>query len=264
MAVITKGAVSVGSAIGYHNLFNDSTATITVSSETIGFEKENAYDWKQYDWWKPTALGTEWIRASFGLAKTASYIAVFGHNLHEVGGNVKAQYSTNGGSTWNDAISEITPTTGGTIFRVFSGIGAADWRALVVTTTGQAVIAGIMIGEVTYFNRGLEPGLEIPALAPMVESKTAMSELGVNLGASIKSTGVTGSISMTNIDPSWMRSEFYPLVTHLNDGRPCVFSWDYTSHPWEALLIWKSETIPPPSYSGALLMQATIPFDGVL
>lgn len=264
MAVITKGAALVGSAIGYHNLFIETGVTVTASSESVGFEKENAYDWNQYDWWKPTALGTEWLRASFGLAKTANYIAVFGHNLHEVGGNVKAQYSTNGGSTWNDATTEITPTTGGTIFSVFSDINAADWRALVVTTTGQANVAGIMIGEVTYFNKGLEPGLEIPALAPMVESKTAMSELGINLGASIKATGVMGSISMTNIDPAWMRSTYAPLITHLNQGRPCVFSWDYNSHPWEALLIWKSENIPAPSYSGALLMQATIPFNGVL
>lgn len=264
MAVIVSGSAEVGSAIGYHNLFVETGVTVTASSESTGYEKENAYDWKQYDWWKPTALGTEWIRVSFGLAKSASYFAVFGHNLHEVGGSVKAQYSTNAGSTWNDATTDVTPADGATIFRVFSDTLASDWRILVTTTTGQAIIAGVMIGEVTLFNKGLEPGLDIPALAPMVESKTPMSELGVNLGASIKATGVRGSISMSNIDPAWMRSTFKPLVTHLNEGKPCVFSWDYNSHPWEALLIWKRGDINPPSYSGPILMAATIQFEGVL
>lgn len=265
MAVITSGSVEkFETAIAYDNLFIASGVTVTASSETSTFEKENAYDWKQYDWWKPTASGTEWIRASFASAKTANYMAVFGHNFQDVGGSVKAQYSTDGGSTWNDATGDIAGIERRTIFVAFDDVLASDWRCLVTTSTGQAIIAGVMIGEAVYLNRGLSPGLDIPALAPIVESKTAMSELGVNLGASIKSTGVKGSISLTDIDPQWIRSDYAPLVAHLNTGKPCVFSWDYTDHPYEALLVWKRGDIPAPSYSGPLLMQATIPFEGIL
>ncbi len=71
MSIIVTGGQIQGGRIGYKNLFEDSGATVTVSSESSGYEKQNAYDWKQYDWWKPTGASSEWIAASFSTAKTA-------------------------------------------------------------------------------------------------------------------------------------------------------------------------------------------------
>jgi len=97
MAFVLNSTANAKGRIGYKNLFTTSGVTVTTSSDQSGFEKENAYDWKPYDWWKPSAGGVNWLRASFGGAKAADYMAISGHNIGTLGASVKCQYSTNGG-----------------------------------------------------------------------------------------------------------------------------------------------------------------------
>jgi hypothetical protein len=263
MSIIVTGGQIQGGRIGYKNLFEDSGATVTVSSESSGYEKQNAYDWKQYDWWKPTGASSEWIAVSFSTAQTADYAAVWGHNLHEVAGSVKPQYSVDGGSSWIDAATAVSVTTGRTIFIAFDSTIAADWR-LLFASTGTVIIAGVQIGEATLFERSMSPGFMPSALSPEVGSKTAISELGVNLGVSTLRTGIAGSIQLTNLSPTWVRAYWVPLIAHLSAGKSCVFSWDYEQHNDEALLIFKTGQIAIPSYITPLLMSASLNFQGIL
>jgi hypothetical protein len=263
MSIILSGAQTKESKIGYKNLFETTGATVTVSSEASGYEKENAYDWKQYDWWKPTDTSSEWIAVSFSSAKTADYAAVWGHNLNEVAGSVKPQYSTDGGSNWIDASTAVTATTGNTIFIGFNSASAADWR-LLFTSTGTVIVAGVQIGDATIFDKSVSPGFMPAGLSPQVGIKTAMSELGVNLGASILRTGLIGSIQLANLSPDWVRSQWVPLINHLNAGKSCVFSWDDELHKDEAILIFKTGQIATPSYTTPLLMSASLNFQGIL
>lgn len=250
--------------IGYNNLFTASGVTVTASGETTDYEKENAYDWKQYDWWKHTITGISWLRASFTAAQDADYMAIYGHNLHDVGGSVKPQYSTDGGSSWNDADTAVSPTDGNAIFFSFTSVSAADWRAYIVTTTGSAVIAGVMIGEALTLDRDVTAGFSPPTLSPDIESKTAVSEMGVNLGVSNIRTGVSGNIPLTNISASWVRSSLAPLIEHLNNGYPCVFAWDYTNYSDEVCLIWKTRSVAKPSHISKNLMSFDLSYEGIL
>lgn len=254
---------AVISRIGYETLYTTTGVTVTESDEVVGFESENAYDWKQYDWWKQSALGTSWLRASFVSAKSADYMAVFGHNLADVGGSVKPQYSTDGGTIWLDADTATTPANGDTIFVSFTPVSAADWRCLVVTTTGQSIIAGIMIGEAMVLDRGLRSGFKPPTLSPIKKFKGAMSELGVNLGGTVKSAGIKGDIALKDVDPAWVRSDWIALIEHLNILRPAVFSWDYESNEDEACLIWVTKQISAPRYSSTLYMDVSLAFEGI-
>jgi hypothetical protein len=263
MSIIVTGGQIQGARIGYKNIFENAGATVTVSTETAGFEKENAYDWKQYDWWKPTGTSAEWIASSFGTAQTADYAAVWGHNLNEVAGSVKPQYSTDGGSTWIDASTAVSVTTGRTIFIGFDSTTAADWR-LLFASTGTVIIAGVQIGEATIFDKSMSPGFMPSALSPEIESKTAMSELGINLGVSTLRSGVSGTIQLSNLSPTWVRSDWVSLIAHLNGGKSCVFTWDYEQHNDEAVLIWKKGQISTPSYITPLLMSAALTFEGIL
>lgn len=247
--------------IGYKTLFTDSTGTVTASDEATGYEKEYAYDWKQYSWWKQSATGTSWLQVAFAAAQDADYMTVWGHNLDSVGGSVKPQYSSDGIS-WSDATTATTPTDNTTIYIDFTSQSAKYWRCLVVTTTGQSVIAGIQIGERTELQRGLRAGFAPPTLSPDVELRVGRSENGVNLGASVRYQGVSGSIEMTNITPAWARSGLEPLIDHLNSGYPAVFSWDATNYNDEAILMWISRQLPSVSYSSPLYMDFTLPYEG--
>jgi len=119
MAFIIPATANKKGRIGYKNLFTTSGVTVTTSSDQSGFEKENAYDWKPYDWWKPSAAGANWLRASFGAAKAADYMAISAHNLGTLGATIKCQYSTNGGSSWTDIGGTIAPIGDSVIFVTF-------------------------------------------------------------------------------------------------------------------------------------------------
>lgn len=262
MAIITTGA-NAKSRIGYKNLFTTSGVTVTASDEASGFPKENAYDWLSYDWWKQSALGTSWLRASFVSAKPADYMAIFGHNLSDVGGTVTPQYSTDSGSTWNDAASGVAPISNKTMFFGFDSVSAADWRCEVVTTTGQAYCAGVMIGEAMVFERGIGPGFAVPSMDIETKLKTYKSELGVFIGGSKVREGISGSVKLTNLTPSWVRSDWLPFLDHARTPRPFIFAWDYVGHPNEIVFAYaKDGKIPAPSYQDVTYMAATINMTG--
>jgi len=253
---------AVISRIGYKTLYTTTGVTVTESDEVAGFESENAYDWKQYDWWKQSSTGTSWIKAAFAAGQDADYMAVFGHNLADVGGSVKPQYSDND-VDWSDADTAATPTDGSAIFVSFTSQNAKYWRCLVVTTTGQSIIAGIMIGKAMVLDRGLRSGFKPPTLSPIKKFKTAMSELGVNLGGSVKSAGIKGDIALKDVDPAWVRSDWVALIEHLNVLKPAVFSWDYENNEDEACLMWVTKQISAPRYSSTLYMDVSLAFEGI-
>lgn len=252
--------------IGYDSLYVASGVTVTASGESTDYEKENAYDWKQYDWWADTTVtsGDTWIRASFAAAQDADYMIIFGHNLSDVGGSVKPQYSTNGGTSWSDADTAVTPTDNNTIFISFTSVSAADWRVLVSVTTDYAVIGGVMIGEALEFDKDVISGFRPPTLSPDIESRAPMSEMGVNIGVSKIRTGISGTISLPNVSASWVRNSWQGLIDHLNNGYPCGFMWDSVNYPDETCLIWKDGNISKPAHSSKNLMQIELRYMGVL
>lgn len=263
MAIIV-GTSDVGAGkIGYKNLFTETSGTVTVSSEQSGYEKENAYDWLGYDWWKPNATGDSWIRVSFSSAKDANYMAIWGHDLFDHSANVKAQYSDDG-IIWNDAHDVVTPANNNTIFVSFDTINAAHWRILTNTPTTIPVIAGVQIGEALQFPHNMEIGFAPPSLTPVVKMKTTRSESGAFLGGSKKYSGIEGKFSFTKIPPEWVRSEWVPFLNHVQTPRPFVFSWDSILHQDEAVLAWTDRDLTPPKYSDSLYMDISLRFEGTL
>lgn len=264
MTIIISSADNGAGKIGYKNLFTDAGVTVTASTEAVGFEKENAYDWLGYDFWKPTATGESWIRASFASAKTANYAAVWGHDLSDHASSIKPQYSTNGGSTWNDCASSVSPLDNATIFFSWDDISAADYRFLVTNPSTIAAIGGLQIGESLVFPHNMEVGFDPPSLVPMVNLKTARSELGTFLGGRILNKGIEGSFTLTNIDPSWVRSNWIPFVNHAQTPKPFVFTWDDVNHSSEVVLAWTNKKIAMPTYSHSLYMTISLNFEGNL
>jgi len=188
MAFIIPATANKKGRIGYKNLFTTSGVTVTTSSEVSGFEKENAYDWKPYDWWRPATTGTHWIRASFGAAKAADYMAISAHNLGTLGATIVCQYSTNGGSSWTDIGGTQAPIDDNVIFVTFDSTQAADWRTKVTNVYGITFIGVVSIGEMTELERGMEVGFAPPTLARDHKYYTSVSEGGVFLGIQPGST----------------------------------------------------------------------------
>lgn len=264
MTIITAEAAAGAGKIGYKNLFTVSGVTVTASTEATDYDKENAYDGFGYDWWKPTTNGDSWLRASFGSAKVANYMAIWGHDLADHVSSIKPQYSTNGGSSWNDAESAVMPSNNNTIFITWDDITAADWRVLVSNPSTIAVIAGVQIGEVLVFPHNMEVGFSPPSLTPVIKLKTARTESGALLGGSKLSEGIKGNFTVTNLDPSWVRTYWQPFIGHAQNVKPFVFSWDSTNHSTEVVLAWLTEMMQPPVYADSLYMSVSLNFEGNL
>ena len=83
MPIIVEKSTTTKARIGYVNLF--AMGAVIASSETPGYEAANAYDGRLYDWWRPASGGVNWIQVSLSRDQEADYVAVWGHDLHEVG-----------------------------------------------------------------------------------------------------------------------------------------------------------------------------------
>lgn len=257
MSVIGSSVTYSTGKIGYHNLLEDTSATITASTEATGYLKENAYDWRVFDWWKATATGDSWIQAAFASAKTADYFAVAGSNLTDVGASIKLQYSTDSGSTWSDATTAATGTDNRVIFKSFDVITASYWRVLVNAPTAVASIGVVAFGNRLDLQRGFSPGFTPAALARMNEYQTSISDNGQFIGRSISRKMYDGKFTLTNITPEWVRNYWEPFVDHI-ETKPFFISWDTASHNDEAVFAWLSGQYTPPSYSTTTTMQVQL------
>lgn len=249
--------------IGYKNLFTDSGVTVTVSTEDTGYEKENAYDGFGYDWWKPTATGDSWLKASFASAQDADYMAIWGHDLSDHSSSIKPQYSTDDIS-WSDADTVVSPADNNTLYFDFTSVSAKYWRVLVTNPSTIAAIAGAQIGEALEFEKNAEIGFAPPSIVPVIMSKTARSESGVFIGGRKLSEGIEGSISLTNIDPLWIRSTWEPFIDYAQTPSPFVFAWDEVNYSSEVVLAWVNGKITPPQYQTPLRMSLSLSFEGTL
>lgn len=252
MAIIAK--TERGTAkIGYENLFNSAT-TITATDEESGFEKENAFNWNLFDWWKPASTGTKYLTATFTGAVIVDYFGLFGHNLHIYSDTVKLQYSTNG-STWNDATTAQAPSTGRVIFVSFDAITAAWWRIEYITS-GPGFIGAASIGQALELPKGMEVGFTPPPFARKNGYTDKSTVKGVPLPRSIERMPGRIAINQKNIDPVWMRDSWLDFLDHA-ETTAFFFSWDYDSHPNEAGFC-RTITDPTTNYSSPLYMGTSL------
>lgn len=246
--------------IGYENLLNDSDATVTALTEATGFDKEYAYDWRPYDWWKPTATGDQWIRAVFTGNKSVDYFAVAAHDLSTKGSTIKLQYSTNSGSTWNDATTATGGTSDRVIFETFTSISADYWRVLVNNPTTIASIGIVSFGARLDLARGFPVGFSPPALARVNEYQTSMTDNGQFIGRSVSRKTYDGSFSMDTLTPSWVRTYWEPFIDHA-ETKPFFLSWDDDTYPEDAVICWMKDQYRPPSYDSTQTMRVQLEFN---
>lgn len=198
--------------IGASNLFRDSGATVTASADTTGGEKENAYkEGFTHDFWRPGSSGDHWLRVSLGSAAKADYLAIAAHDLHNNGGTIKAQYSTDGGASWTDAHTAVTPANSQPVMVLFSQVEAADWR-LFVSSTGAVSIGVVHIGAVLKLRVGIPAPWTPPYLAQDNRFINERTEGGAFAGRSLLARGAQLRMDLEHVPKGWIRDTWEPVV----------------------------------------------------
>ena len=227
--------------IGYQNYFEDTGAVIVADTELATFEKENAYDWRTATWWKTNYAGSspasliQYITVTLTTAKSVSYFAYFAHDLHTQGNSIQLQYSTNSGSSWNDATAEEIPQTDRPRMVTFDPISADMWRVRISLNSSppvDSVIGVLAFGPVMEMQRGTKPGFAPSGYSNKSEFVNSISESGEFLGKSLIRRGEERTVQISNVTPAWVRSTWQPFAAHC-ETKPFFFLWDETSHPIE-------------------------------
>jgi len=246
--------------IGYENFFT--TGTVTVTSEVSGFEKENAYDWLPWDWWKASAAGVVYITVDYGSARAADYWALASHDLFDNSGTVQCQYSSdNFAADTNNVGSLVTPTDNSPIFHEFTSVSARYWR-LKIDSTGSASKIGVAaIGAALQLSRAYGSGQEIPYDADMWEGINITSEDGTFLGRSVLNEGVSSNITLTLQTLAFARGDWRTFLGHAKT-KPFFYTWNPT-YTGDVIYCWLEGNPTPPSYTSHVLLSFGIRVRGI-
>jgi len=246
--------------IGYENFFT--TGTVTATSEASGFEKENAYDWLLWDWWKASAAGTVYYTVDYGSARAADYWAIASHDLSDNSGTVQCQYSSdNFAADTNDIGDLITPSDNSPIFHEFSSVSARYWRLKIVSSGSASKIGVASIGAAFQLSRAYGSGQEIPYDADNFEGVNLVSEDGTFLGRSIISESINSNITLTLQTLAVARGDWRNFITHAK-SKPFFYSWNPT-YSTDVVYCWMNGNPTAPAYTSHILMSFGISIMGV-
>jgi len=228
------------SYIGYNNILE--TGTVTVTSEATGYEKENAFDWNSFDYWKASASGTVYLTVDAGAATVVDYWALAFHDLADNSGTIKAQYSAGGSSpfSWSDLDTVQTPSDGKVIFRPVTQQNVRYYRFEISSTGAASAIGALSIGQALTLPYGMQSPFITPTYARNKKILNSITEGGQFVGRSVQNMGQKFTIAQKGCTETWIEANWESLIDHI-EIKPFFFLWDQENHPTEAAYAWANK-----------------------
>ena len=241
--------------LAYHNLFE--SGTVTVTEEDASYLKENAYDWKPFDWWKPTtAAATTYITVDSGAAVSADYWGIWSYANID---SIQLQESTdNFAADTTDVGAAVVPTASELIFRTFTS-SSKRYRRLKIIHTSVFSLGIACVGVRIDVPAPLPPGF-----SPLQrDNKILGSKTGANhfLGKSVERRGFDFTLPFDLLTNTFMRNTMEAFIDHA-EVKPFFFSWDQTNYQDEAAFCEVIGKINVP-YSTPNRFKATMRVKGV-
>ena len=214
----------------FDNRFDDGTPTAT--SEATGFPIENAFDLREYMFWKATDNATQYLTIDCASAKSADALGIMGHNLNTVGATVSVEYSTTGawGGEEVEALAGFEPTDDTALLKVFTTAEKRYWRVKIAGSSAAPYIGVLILGERLTMEKYISGGSFDPQPERPV-SETVINDAGHHLGTVLDRTEIVINASWRNLIPAWVDSTFRPAWDdYLSQLKPFFWAWDITNH----------------------------------
>ncbi len=251
----------MGIAFCYENLA-ETASLVTASSEATGFDKENAYDRRTDDWWKPTAGGTSTLTFDLGSAKPVDYGAFYAHDLHTQGATIELRYSTDNFAADDNLAATSTPTTSAPVIKVFTSLSKRYWQWKITGASNAQVLGVVSFGARLDSPDGPTPGFQPPTFARTPDIMTNRAERGAIVGRRMNRRGVKFKVDLALLTTAWVRANWPAFQDHF-EIKPFFLLWDAANYPDEAVYCWTDKRVPAPSYSHAMFMKISMPLLGV-
>lgn len=187
----------------------------------------NAFTGTTFDTWTATPSGSNnaTLEVDYGSAKNITMAAVAAHNIADVDGDVRVQYSTDG-STWTDAgAGLVTPSDNQAIAWRFENVSARYWRFTLTGLTGDVSVGVVFIGSEIIIPQRLYQGYAPPITPTDVRLTPNVSDGGELLGTKVIQRGSTVQASIKHIPASFIRGTTWTAWQRNRYGEGQGFFW---------------------------------------
>lgn len=250
-STLATAGTSNNPIVAYANAGNDGNM-----STSIGTEVESAslaVTGSTYDAWIATpASGECALQLVLSSAQTLSFCAVAAHNIATAGASIRLEYSTNGGSTWNDSgAGPETPSDNQAIAFYFDAVSATHWRFRVTGAGSNDVEIGVALFSTPItIGQRIYQGFTPPITNTNVELQSNVSAGGNLLGSAVVRKGSSANASLTQIDPAFLRaSTWEAFQNHFNNGGGFFWAWRPTKYS-DLFYAWRQGATITPTNSG--------------
>lgn len=222
-------------------------ASVIATSQQVGYSVQNSFDWYTTSFWSPTpASGYHFFTATFTSPVTADYLAIYKHNLGDVGGTFYLEYSLNGGISWSLATTTITTESNNELkINLFNAVTATHWRVVFNLYTATPFYIGVvMFGRKLPLYRGMIGGFVVPRHGRKNSIINQQTEGGQFVGRVKTANGARSNITFKTVPQAWVRDYWEAFVLHA-EMLPFLFSWNHEFYPQDACFCVTDGEIPP-------------------
>ncbi len=241
-------------------------ASVVATSQQVGYSVQNAFDWYTTPFWSPTpAVGYHYFTATFASPVTADYLAIYKHNLGDVGGTFYLEYSLNGGISWSLATTTITTASNNELkINLFNAVTATHWRVVFnLASTTPFYVGVVMFGRKLPLYRGMIGGFVVPRHGRKNSIINQQTEGGQFVGRVKTANGARSNITFKTVPQAWVRDYWEAFVRHA-ELLPFLFSWNHEFYPQDACFCVTDGEIPPFSINENRYQDISLPVQCLL
>jgi hypothetical protein len=249
------------SRVLYDNPIATASAVSYSGTETDGFNKENAYDYKDFSLFRPEVNATTTLDFTIATGQTLNAWGVFNARTSGSGTFIMSLYYESSPSTFT-FLSSGAVVNGVLFFKTFSSVTLVSGRKIRVEFeigAGPFDVRQIMVGSYMDMERGQYVGVNPQELTQGIIQSNNISENGAILGTNIKRVDVKSSIDLQYCTESWVRSDWEPFAVHASKGRGFFYKWNPTEYDGESVYCVASKINPPKNTSPTPLMSVSMP-----
>lgn len=249
----------MSSVIGYGNITDLAAATITLVGDNPDNPAANAFDGlANGTYYAPQSTGTSDVFLDAGESFSASYFAIYDHNLGANGATITLSWGVSATGSWTD-LATLSPDKSEASMATFTAVSARYWRVRTVLPS-LVYIGVIAFGESIVMRGSVRPSFK-PVLVDDWESNNTISESGNMLGRHLIRRPAKISASFTVLDDAWIRSTWQPFIERRVIERPWFWRWNSQRFPKE-IAFCQSEDIPHPTYDVPFFMSINLTATG--
>jgi len=227
--------------IGYDNLVD--VNNIEADTEDASFPATNLANPATYLKWKADDTTAQSIVIDLtGNTQQVDYVAIAKHNFYTAGVSITVRGDT--GSGLVDIVDQFTPGDNEPLLMRFEAAAYVEISIDFTSATVEVEASVLYCGTLLSCERNIYVGHVPSSLNYDSDVVSGFSESGNFLGRIEVNKSRSGSITLNNLTPAWVRNYLRPFLAAAKT-RPFFFAWRPETYPNEVIFSWQEDTKGP-------------------